>query len=93
MSDIRSAVRFMRKRGAAYGGNPENIFLLGGSAGAHISMLAGYHGEEFDDAADDLTVSADVSGVIELYGPADMTKVIRDTRERVQKEMCIRDSC
>lgn len=69
VSDVRSAVRYIRKHAAEYNGDPDNIFLMGESAGAHLSMLAAYGGNQFDDPADDLSISAEISGVLELYGP------------------------
>lgn len=69
--DLISAIRYMRRHGAEYGGDPDKIVLFGGSAGAHISLLAAYAPERFTHPGDDLSVSAAVSGVIALYGPND----------------------
>ena len=71
VSDVRSAVRYMRTHAAEYEGDPSRIFLMGESAGAHLSLLAAYGDGKFDDENDDRNVSAQVSGVIELYGPTD----------------------
>lgn len=71
ISDVRSALRYTRIHAAEYGGDPDNIFLMGESAGAHLSMMAVCGGEAFDDPADDLEISAGVCGVLELYGPTD----------------------
>lgn len=40
VEDVRRAVGWVRDRVAAYGGNPEQIFLMGHSAGAHLASLA-----------------------------------------------------
>ena len=77
VSDLRSAVRYMRKNATEYNGDPDHIFLMGCSAGAHLSMLAAYTGNLFDDPGDDLSVSADVSGVLELFGPSDCSRAIQ----------------
>jgi len=81
--DVRSAVCYIRMHASEYGGSPDKIILLGDSAGAHLSMLAGYHGEEFDSPNDNLSVSAEVSGIIELFGPTDLVRSMRefDTKE------------
>lgn len=76
--DVRSAIRYIRRHASEYGGDPDKIILLGDSAGAHLSMLAGYHGDEFDSPNDDLSVSAEVSGVIELFGPTDLVRSMRE---------------
>lgn len=69
--DVISAIRFMRIHAKEYGGDPNKIVLLGGSAGAHISLLAAYSEGRFSNPNDDLSISTSVSGVIDLYGPID----------------------
>jgi acetyl esterase/lipase len=41
VSDMRRAVRFIRRRAPAYGIDPDRIGLWGGSAGGHLSLLLG----------------------------------------------------
>lgn len=76
VSDVRSAVRYMRVHGAEYGGDPNRIFLMGESAGAHLALMAAYGGDAFDDENDNTDVSAEVSGVIELYGATDCAREV-----------------
>ena len=76
VSDVRSAVRYLRTHAGEFNGDPDRIFLMGCSAGAHLSMLAAYGGENFDDPADDLSVSAKVSGVLSLFGPTDCAAAV-----------------
>lgn len=70
-ADVRSAIRYVRAHAAEYGGDPNNIFLMGESAGAHLAMLAAYGGSRFDDPTDDMNVSANINGILDLYGPTD----------------------
>lgn len=71
VADVRSAVRYMRAHAAEYNGDPDNIFLMGESAGAHLAMLAVCGGPDFDDPEETAAGSVPVRGVLELYGPTD----------------------
>lgn len=81
VSDVRSAVRYMRRHGAEYNGDPDKIVLLGDSAGGHLVTTAAYSGEEFDDPEDDLHISAKVSGVMTLFAPTDDERILRAALE------------
>ncbi|HYF92964.1 MAG TPA: alpha/beta hydrolase [Symbiobacteriaceae bacterium] len=71
--DVKRAVAWMKANGARYGVNPESIVLGGGSAGAHIALLAAY-----SEGAPELTPpelaeqETKVAGVVSYYGPTDM---------------------
>ena len=71
VEDLVTAIRYVRKNAALYGGAPERIVLLGGSAGGYLSLMAAYAGDQFSHPGDDRGVSCEVSGVIDLYGPVD----------------------
>jgi acetyl esterase/lipase len=86
VEDVRSAVRYMRKHAAAYNGDPDKIVLMGDSAGGHLSMLASYTGNEFDSSEDDLTISANVSGVMELFSPTDLVGIMRESCSENRKD-------
>lgn len=76
VEDIKSAVRYLRIHGKEYHGDIDRIVLMGGSAGGNIVLAAAYTDGLFDSPQDDLTVSARVSGVIDLYGVTDVTKAL-----------------
>lgn len=78
VEDVRSAVRYMRKHAAEYNGNPDQIVVMGDSAGGHLSLTAAYGGEVFDSQDDDLRISAKVSGVIDLFGPTEPVRIMKD---------------
>ena len=75
ISDVRSAIRYVTKHAAQYCVDPNNIFLFGDSAGAHLSMMAAYTGDEFDDPEDDVSIPVHVQGVMELFGPTDLVRM------------------
>jgi acetyl esterase/lipase len=55
LADTRAAMTWARTHAEAYGGDPEDLFVIGGSAGAHLAATS--------------TLSDDVArGVIALYG-------------------------
>lgn len=74
--DVRAAVRYMRQNGPRYGGDPDRIVLMGGSAGGTLALLAAYDSAGEFDQPEDGDVSARVSGVIDLYGMTDPTKEV-----------------
>lgn len=55
LADTRSALVWLRAQVGAHGGDPEKLFLAGGSAGAHLAATAALTG-------------AEVAGVIGFYG-------------------------
>lgn len=83
VNDVYRAIAWMKTNSSVYGVNPRNIVIGGGSAGAHLSLLAAYNKtprlipEELRDR--DLTVSA----VISLYGPTDLKAVYYHTGQHI----------
>jgi len=80
VGDVKRAVAWMKANALSYGIDPEKLVLGGGSAGAHLALLAAYTPwhpaltpEEFKGT--DLSVS----GVISYYGPTDLLAVYQHT--------------
>lgn len=70
VTDVVTAIRWMKANAATYHIDPTRIALVGSSAGAHLGMLAGLAPEQFasDEWQDqDPRVAAIVNG----YGPVD----------------------
>ena len=61
LSDVNSAIHFLKAHAGALNIDTNNFVLLGRSAGAQIALLAAY---TFHDPA--------IRGVVSFYGPADM---------------------
>jgi acetyl esterase/lipase len=71
--DAKYAIAWMKANAAAYGVNPDSIVIGGGSAGAHIALLAAYTPQNRQFTPTDLEkVDLDVRGVISLYGQVDL---------------------
>jgi acetyl esterase/lipase len=72
IGDVKRAIAWMKENASRYGVNPRKVVLGGGSAGAHLALLAAYTPdlseltpEEIKDC--DLTVC----GVVSYYGNSD----------------------
>ncbi len=72
--DIRTAIKWLKEHADEYHIDNKNIAVIGGSAGGHLAMMAGYTSDvsEFNEEIDSL-VSYEVQAVVDLYGPADLT--------------------
>jgi len=73
VGDIKRAVAWMKTNAGRYHVNPERIVLAGGSAGAHLALLAAYTPDHplltpADIQGRDLSVRA----VVSYYGPTDL---------------------
>jgi acetyl esterase/lipase len=73
VGDVKRAVAWMRANGSRYGVDPRKIALGGGSAGAHLALLAGYTPQHPELTPEDVK-GADVSvcGILSYYGPTDL---------------------
>jgi acetyl esterase/lipase len=63
LTDVETALKFIRDHAAEYEVDPNRVALLGRSAGAHLALLAGY-------SSDILPIRA----VVDYYGPVDLAK-------------------
>lgn len=83
--DITDAVNWFFKNGEAYGYDPDRIALVGGSAGAHLALLAAY-GWEKQTASDSLMLPEKmhhIKAVVDIYGPVDLTTPYAQTQPLV----------
>ena len=74
VADIKRAIAWMKTKGAEYGINPERIVLMGGSAGAHLSLLTAYTANDPQFQPDDVQLDTSVRAVVSFYGTADLRK-------------------
>ena len=73
VGDAKRAVAWMKANADRYGVNPDQIVLGGGSAGAHIALLAGYT-PEYPELTPQELKGADLSvcGMLTYYPPTDL---------------------
>ncbi len=72
--DITDAVQWLYKNGENYGYDPDRIALIGGSAGAHLALLAAYEWKKpTPDSASVPLAPHRIKAVVDIYGPIDLT--------------------
>ncbi|CAM3770323.1 Carboxylesterase NlhH [Vibrio aerogenes CECT 7868] len=74
--DTKAAVRFMVQHACDYHADPQQLFLWGDSSGAHTALMAAF--SQQDEALDEChpaQLPAQVRGVIDYYGPTDISKM------------------
>jgi acetyl esterase/lipase len=71
VAEVNQAILWLKENGPAYSVNPERVVLSGGSAGAHLALLAAYTANHpaFRPAAG--TGDTSVRGVVAFYPPVD----------------------
>ena len=76
MLDTKAAVRFVKINAHKYGLDPDNVYLMGDSSGGHTVLMAGLTAG-IDRFEEDIysEVSSNVKGIIDFYGPTDITKM------------------
>jgi len=81
--DVKRAVAWMKTNASRYGVDPQKVVLGGGSAGAHLAILAAYTPDHAEFSAEEL-IGADLSvrGVISFYGPTDLIAFYRQTGQQ-----------
>lgn len=78
IEDITDAIGWLSLNYEKYGYSPDRIALIGGSAGGHLAMLAGY-GWNRDGTCSDTGAfylqnpNRGIKVVVDIYGPVDLT--------------------
>lgn len=74
VSDVKCAVRYLRSQASTLSVNPNKIALMGFSAGAHMSMLAGLTSDgpvaDWENKGGYTGVSPAVKAVVSMAGPS-----------------------
>ncbi len=76
VEDVSGAVEWLFNNSEKYGYNPDKIALIGGSAGAHLSLLAAYgwrDSREQNTTGINDSVKHRIKAVVDIYGPVDLT--------------------
>lgn len=84
--DIRDAVQWFFQNGEKYGYNPDEIALIGGSAGGHLSLLGAYGWHPFAEKQDSVVAPQHkIKAVVDIYGPYDLTTPYSQTQRLVTR--------
>lgn len=81
VEDVMDAVDWLFKNGDKYSYDTTRVALIGGSAGAHLALLAAYGWE--NPHASEKTPKHRVKAVVDIYGPVDMTTPYAQTQYMV----------
>jgi acetyl esterase/lipase len=75
IEDVKCAIRWLRANAEKYHVDPNRIGATGGSAGGHLSLLAGVAGREsqFEGNGGNPGVSSQVQAVVNYFGPTDLS--------------------
>lgn len=72
--DAKCAIRWLRAHAEEYDVDPSRIAVSGNSAGGHLSMMAGFAQDpELEGEGGRRQTSSEVCGVVNFYGPTDLT--------------------
>ncbi len=77
LHDIKHAIAWMKTRAGDYGVNPERIVLAGGSAGAHLALLAAYTPNHPQLDPPDARIDTAVRAVVAYYPPVDIYRLFQ----------------
>jgi acetyl esterase/lipase len=73
IGDVKRAIAWMKANASHYGVNPNKVVLGGGSAGAHLALLAAYAPEHPELTPEDIKDGdLSVCGVVSYYGNSDL---------------------
>lgn len=84
IEDVKTAVRFLRAKGAPYWVYPERIAVMGRSAGGHLTAVAAMNLEDHE-TAEWSGYSSKVKCGVDLFGPVDIATMVAWTRKLVQQ--------
>jgi acetyl esterase/lipase len=82
--DVKAAIRWVRANAKQYKLNPDKIAAWGGSAGGHLSAMAGTSGgvKELEDLSQgNADKSSRVEAVVDWFGPTDFLKMDEHAKE------------
>ena len=75
LEDVLCGIEWLKANGAEYGIDSSYVALVGGSAGGHLALLAGYTigGPYASGDCNNNGASPQVNAVVNFYGPTDLT--------------------
>lgn len=84
VGDVKRAIVWMKENAGTYKVNPNRIVVGGGSAGAHLAMLAAYTANNPQFTPKELErKDVSVCAVISLYGPTDLEAMYYHTNQHL----------
>jgi acetyl esterase/lipase len=79
VGDVKRAIVWLKANAGQYGIDPAKIVLAGGSAGAHLALLAAYTSNDVRYTPKDIQGrDVSVKGVVSYYGPTDLSAFFKE---------------
>ncbi|MDX6312108.1 MAG: hypothetical protein QOF44_1572 [Streptomyces sp.] len=79
VSDVKSAIRYLRAHADTYGIDGSKVAVWGQSAGGYLAAMTGVtNGQKQFESGDNLNQSSDVQAVVDEFGPANLSKLGAD---------------
>jgi acetyl esterase/lipase len=86
ISDVKSAIRYLRAHSDQYGIDPSKVAMWGQSAGGYLAaMTGGTNALEQFEGDGNLGQSSVVQAVVDEFGPSDLSKIASDYDQATQK--------
>jgi len=75
VEDVKCALRWLKTHATEYGMDVHRFALIGGSAGGHLAMMAGYTSDvrAFTEECEVDSLDDRVQAIVDIYGPSDLT--------------------
>ena len=75
VKDVICGIKWLKNNAMEYGIDSNNVAIVGGSAGAHLALMAAYSmgGSFGEESCESGSASQKVNAVVNFYGPADLT--------------------
>lgn len=71
LEDVKCAIKWLKDHADEYNFDANRMALVGGSAGGHLALLAGYD-NQFNETCSSAS-DGSVKAIVNLYGPVDLT--------------------
>jgi acetyl esterase/lipase len=81
VAEVNQAILWLKEHGATYGVEPDHIVVMGGSAGAHLALLAAYTPGNPGFWPAGTGGDTSVRGVVAFYPPVDLLELDDQARE------------
>jgi acetyl esterase/lipase len=79
VSDVKSAIRYLRANASRYGIDSSEVAVWGESAGGYLAAMVGVtNGNPSFEAGPDLEQSSAVQAVVDKFGPSDIARIASD---------------
>lgn len=82
--DVKTAVRFLRAHADKYEIDPNNIAVMGRSAGGHLAAFAGMNLEGYD-TEEWSEYSSDVQACCNMFGPTDIPTLMKSEEKKIKE--------